>query len=100
MNIDNKIVFACDNGDVDILTKNIGMNLDVINSELRELTTIIENIQFDDEVELLYKNQLNNMLQEANNEYINVIVKIGNQPKMDVESLKMILKTLVATEGP
>lgn len=99
MNIDNKIIFACDNGDVDILTKNIGMNLDVINSELRELTTIIENIQFDDEVELLYKNQLNNMLQEANNEYINVIVKIGNQPKMDVESLKMILKTLVATEG-
>lgn len=99
MNIDNKIIFACDNGDVDILTKNIGMNLDVINSELHELTTIIENIQFDDEVELLYKNQLNNMLQEANAEYFNVIVKIGNQPKMDVESLNMVLKTLVATEG-
>ena len=30
MNIDNKIVFACDNGDVEILTKDIGMDLDVI----------------------------------------------------------------------
>ena len=39
------------------------------------------------------------MLQEANAEYFNVIVKIGNQPKMDVESLNMVLKTLVATEG-
>ncbi len=28
MNIDNKIVFACDNGDVEILTKDIGMDLD------------------------------------------------------------------------
>ena len=75
------------------------IRLATVFSELHELTTIIENIQFDDEVELLYKNQLNNMLQEANAEYFNVIVKIGNQPKMDVESLNMVLKTLVATEG-
>ena len=51
MNIDNKIVFACDNGDVEILTKDIGMDLDVIDQELSELHLMIENIQFDDEVE-------------------------------------------------
>ena len=30
MNIDHQLVFACDNGDVDILTKDIGMDLDEI----------------------------------------------------------------------
>ena len=61
MNIENKIVFACDNGDVDILTKKIGMNIDDIGSELESLKKIIQNIQFNDTVEDLYKNQLENM---------------------------------------
>lgn len=34
MNLEHKIVFACDNGDVEILTKNVGMNVDAIGQEL------------------------------------------------------------------
>lgn len=30
MNLDHEIVFACDNGDVDILTKDIGMSISMI----------------------------------------------------------------------
>lgn len=73
MNIEHKLVFACDNGDVDILTKQIGMDIDVIGGELQELESIIDRITFDDEVEALYKTQLNNMLKEAFEEYKNDI---------------------------
>lgn len=75
MQIKNEIVFACDNGDVAILTKKIGMNIDEIGNELRELSVIIKNIQFNDEVEDLYKNQLDGMLAEALNELNTIISK-------------------------
>ena len=35
MGIDHKIVFACDNGDVEILTKEIGINIDEIKREMK-----------------------------------------------------------------
>lgn len=69
MGIDHKIVFACDNGDVEILTKNVGMNIDDIGQELRTLEKVIQGIQLDDEVESLYKMQLSNMLDEAVREF-------------------------------
>ena len=62
MQLKNEIVFACDNGDVEILKKEIGMNLDEIGKELEVLEHIIEKIQFNDEVEDLYKKQLDGML--------------------------------------
>ena len=54
MNIENEIVFACDNGDVEILTKDVGMNLDDIGAELKSLEGMIDTIQFNDAVEDLY----------------------------------------------
>ena len=69
MDLDHKIVFACDNGDIDILTKEIGMDIDIIGDELQTLENVINKITFDDEVEDLYKVQLNNMLEEAFVEY-------------------------------
>ena len=39
MQLEHEIVFACDNGDVDILTKDVGMNLDAIGIELDSVTT-------------------------------------------------------------
>ena len=69
MQIKNEIIFACDNGDVSILTKKIDMNIDEIGNELKALSKIIKKIQFNDEVEDLYKNQLDGMLAEALNEY-------------------------------
>jgi DNA (cytosine-5)-methyltransferase 1 len=65
MNIKNKIVFACDNGDIDVLTKKIGMDIDEIGHELDELSQLIKDIQFNDEYQDLYKKQLEGMLSEA-----------------------------------
>ena len=78
MNIENRIVFACDNGDVEILTKDVGMNLDEIESELISLEETIQTIQFNDAVEDLYKSQLANMLSEALEEYKNTHFIIQN----------------------
>ena len=69
MGLDNKIVFACDNGDVNILDKDVGMDIDAIGEELESLKVVIKDISFDDEYDDLYKNQLNGMLNEAAKEY-------------------------------
>lgn len=99
MNIDNEIVFACDNGDVEILTKDIGMDLDVIDQELSELHLLIENIQFDDEVESLYKNQLSDMLTQAKEEYYSILLKLKEIQTPDIETIQSILMTIVNMNG-
>ena len=99
MQIRNEIVFACDNGDVAILTKKIGMNIDEIGNELKSLSKIIKKIQFNDEVEDLYKNQLDGMLTEALNEYEDVLRKIDSFPKQDSELVKKILKNVISMKG-
>ena len=45
MNLEHEIVFACDNGDVEILTKSIGLNIDEIGTELKNLSSIIKDIK-------------------------------------------------------
>ena len=44
MGIDNKLLFACDNGDVDILSKEIPLDIAEIESEFMELNTTIEEM--------------------------------------------------------
>ena len=99
MNIDNKIVFACDNGDIEILTKDIGMDLDVIDQELSELHLMIKDIQFDDEVESLYKNQLSDMLAQARKEDYSILLKLKEIQTPDTETIKSILMTIVNMNG-
>ena len=91
MNIDHQLVFACDNGDVEILTKDIGMDLDEIGNELDELNQIINKIQFNDELEDLYKSQLVGMLEEALGEYRKVMDKIAT---LNCEENLMVRDTL------
>ncbi len=95
MNLENEIVFACDNGDVEILTKNIGMDIDVIKEELDELKNIIEDIQFDNEVEDLYKNQLADMLAEAETEFNSVSKSIEKIKSIHEFKIDEILETLI-----
>lgn len=64
MNIDHTIVFACDNGDIDILNKEIGVNTDEIKVETDLLTKTIHDLQIDETVDDLYKQQLFEMFQE------------------------------------
>ena len=94
MQLDHEIVFACDNGDVEILTKEIGMNIDEIGTELNALSKIIKNIQFNDEIEDLYKNQLDGMLSEALNEYDTVLEKIDALPNDKIQALYKIIDVL------
>lgn len=42
MNIDHKIVFACDNGDVDVLSKHIDSSIIAIENEIEELKELIK----------------------------------------------------------
>ena len=45
MELEHEIVFACDNGDVDILSKKINMDLVEIEEELSFLDELVERIQ-------------------------------------------------------
>lgn len=45
MGLEHEIVFACDNGDVDILSKPISCDIQEIENELKELDTIICSIK-------------------------------------------------------
>lgn len=65
MQLEHKIIFACDNGDIEILTKEVGMNLDDIQEELSELENKVDSIHENDNVQDLYKTQLIGMLKEA-----------------------------------
>lgn len=99
MNLENEIVFACDSGDVEILTKDIGMNIDEIGAELKSLDKIIKKIQFNDEIEDLYKNQLLNMLSEATSEFESVMEQIKGVPNSDDSFATDALNKIVSMEG-
>lgn len=45
MGLEHKIVFACDNGDVDILSKKIDDNIKEIDDEIKNLKDIVNNIE-------------------------------------------------------
>ncbi|WP_417405837.1 DNA cytosine methyltransferase [Holdemanella biformis] len=81
------------------MTKDIGMDLDVIDQELSELYLMIENIQFDDEVESLYKNQLSDMLTQAKKEDYSIMLKLKEIQTPDIETIKSILMTIVNMNG-
>lgn len=76
MDIDTEIVFACDNGDIDIFSKKIDVDMDQIENELSVLKSIIDNMEFseDDSYEL----QLLNMLQLAEGEYADLKEVLDN----------------------
>lgn len=53
MGLDNKIVFACDNGDVDILSKSVPVDIEEIKKEFSLLERIIKGIESsEDAIEL------------------------------------------------
>ncbi len=93
MNIEHEIVFACDNGDVEILTKDVGMDVDTIGNELSELDKLIDDIQFNDTFQDLYKHQLGNMLDEALKENT-LILKELKKTKPSTDSVKELLEAI------
>ena len=73
MELDHEIVFACDNGDVDILSKKIDIDLVEIRDELTSLETLIRQININADEEDDYKVQLDTMLAATKAEYENVL---------------------------
>ncbi len=69
MGIEHKIVFACDNGDIEILNKDVATNIDDIAAEINALQEVINEQQIDSEVDDLYKQQLYSMFREMVAEY-------------------------------
>ncbi len=68
MKLPHEIVFACDNGDVDILSKKIPEDIAAIEKELLELTSEIDMINVQNEEENLYKDELTLILSKTNEE--------------------------------
>ena len=98
MDIDTEIVFACDNGDIDIFSKKIDVDMDQIENELSVLKSIIDNMEFseDDSYEL----QLLNMLQLAEGEYADlkeVLDKLNIENRISV--IINILKNEIITKN-
>ena len=95
MGLQHQIVFACDNGDVDILNKEIAVNIDGVGIELKYLKKAISAIGLDNEVEDLYKMQLVGMLHEALAEYEVTLKSIQDIPVHE-SMLSDILTAIIA----
>ena len=95
MGLEHEIVFACDNGDVDILNKEIAFNIDEVGAELKQLKKRISTIGLDNEVEDLYKLQLIGMLHEALAEYEITLKSIQAIPAHE-STLSATLATIIA----
>ena len=88
MGLENEIVFACDNGDVNILTKDVDTDIDEIETELESLSELIKEISINDNVEDLYKNQLEGMLRVSMTEFHEVDEQLKSVKEKDNELLK------------
>lgn len=95
MGLENEIVFACDNGDVNILTKDVDTDIDEIKVELKSLTELIKTINIKDNVEDLYKNQLEGMLRAATTEFIDVDKQLGNIEEKDNSMIEVTTTLLL-----
>lgn len=96
MGIEYNIVFACDNGDVEILTKKIGLNIDEIKMEIALLETMVQRLNISTDVDDLYKQQLFGMFNEMSAEYVMLDKQLSMIPRnfIDVQQLlKLILES-------
>ena len=94
MGIRHKIVFACDNGEVDILTKEIEQNIDKIKEEIEILRLAISDLQKQIIVEDVYLQQLLCMFDEMNAEYEKT-VKILDSILEPLSDVKNILNSII-----
>lgn len=96
MQLEHKIVFACDNGDVDVLNKEIGMNVDDIGTELDDLEKKVGAVHYDGEVQDIYKEQLIGMLKEAKAEYSAIVKSLTCLKDVSVELTNLFDKISTA----
>mgnify|MGYP003299576370 CR=1 FL=1 len=99
MQLEHKIVFACDNGDVDVLNKKIDMNVDDIGTELNDLGKKVGEIHYDGEVQDIYKEQLIGMLKEAKTEYTAIVKSLSCLNDVSAALIDLINKINLSLES-
>lgn len=88
MNIEHKIVFACDNGDVDILSKKIEDKIEDIKQEIKSLKEIVSKIEEEED--------FNKQLKQCENKFKKVIKVLDEVELKGLKEklLKILEKTL------
>lgn len=98
MGIKHELVFACDNGDIDILTKNIDNDIDDINKELNDLSLLIKEISSNNDVDDIYKTQLEGMLIATKKEFYDAENQLNLISEKDNRLLVNTVKRLLDGE--
>lgn len=76
MNIEHEIAFACDNGDVDIFSKDISIDMKAIEAEFHELKFKIKEYNAITEEDKIYKQELENDLEQHFHTYNDICNEI------------------------
>lgn len=94
MGIDNEIIFACDNGDVDILQKKIPLDIEFIEKEIHSLELIIKDVALNK-----YKIDLRNNLIKVSNLYHQHLSELESVDERVTQSDLSILTKVVNGEN-
>ena len=98
MDISTEIIFACDNGDIDIFSKKINVDMDQIEEELSVLTSLINNMKLSEEDS--YELQLLNMLDLAKREFVELNEVFDNLDVANrIYAITVILKDIIDTSN-
>jgi len=98
MDLPHEIVFACDNGDVDILSKEISPDLQEIKKELSTLEKIINDITGISDEDVLYKKELERMLSETKENFSKLKKSLKDTiTDADVKLEKKTLNTILSS---
>ena len=97
MNLDYNVVFACDNGNIDVLSKKIDVDLDQIHEELIELESKIHDLNFDDKE--AYEKQLLDMFNLVQAEYDDICTQLCySKIDMNEPEVKFLLNNILNGE--
>ena len=96
MGIKHKIVFACDNGDVDILSKKIEADVVQIGTELEKLSKLINKIKIKSDSDKNYKDELESMLGRTIDEFSKLKEQLSCSVDDElIDKIKMILDEIL-----
>ena len=97
MQVEHEIIFACDNGDVELEMPKVRIDLDSIEKELEVLKKTIKKVndKVNDEETIDYATQLDVMIAGVENEYNKLIakLKVADKNTSMVEDIMMHIET-------
>lgn len=100
MHINHTITFACDNGDIDILSKKISNDVDEIASEITLLQNIIKDISVASPEDLEHKQNLETELNNNSEKFFVAKQRLSFDGVAIIEEkIKKIISSIVASEN-